>query len=598
MVRVFTSPAGWLALLLVAAPAGRSASILFVDAQSGSCTTYNPTNRACAGGMETAYGTIAEASAAAMPGTKVLIRGGTYNEPLNPDRSGTPTNRITFQNYGTEQVYLSGQPAITLTNRNWIVIEGLRVEDSLWLEANQAHSNILRNCVFKRTPANGTTGNVRFIRSHHNLIVGNLFEEGADNLLLIDADYNVVQGNTFKEGRHSLLGIRCGDFNVIRSNYFSNSKQKVMEVYDCGTGTTAVPHSFNSTWHNLIEQNIIADASSYYSTSGGNGIQYSGQEGIIRRNIFHHCNVGLGMQVYADEALSNVNNRIYHNVFYANDAAGIAPWSSNSSNVFKNNILWANQGSLPDGFAVSPGQIVYRGSFGRQARWENNGIFYQAPGQKVIEEEFNVGRTIRQFTTLAPAVLLNTLEADPLFINAQNSDFHLQETSPMIDAGAFLSQTTAAGSGTNLPVLDAFSFYDGYGIAGEQGDVVQLENQTETARILSVNYTNGLLTLDRPLNWSAGQKVSLAFHGLAPDVGAFEQASPKLKARLEADVLILSWPADQVGFRLEATETLTSPDWHNTAEAILAEGEWMVTIALLGEKLLPPGQLNHPSSLI
>ena len=588
MFRMFLSAAGWLAMMLAALPARSSASTLYVDARTGSCTTYNPTNRTCAGGTETAFGTLAEASAAAQPGTTVLIRGGNYNEPLNPARSGTPTNRITFQNYAAEQVYLSGLPAITLTSRAWVVIEGLHVEDSLWLEANNAHSNVLRNCVFKRTPANGTTGNVRFVRSHHNLITGNLFEEGADNLLLIDANYNVVLGNTFKEGRHALLGIRCGDFNVIRSNYFSNSKQKVIEVYDCGADTSAVPHSFNSTRHNLIEQNVIADASSYYSTSGGNGIQYSGQDGIIRRNIFHHCNVGLGMQAYGDEALYNVNNRIYHNVFYANDAAGLAPWSSNSSNIFKNNILCGNRGCLPDGFALSPGQIVYRGSLGQAGLWENNDIFYQASGQKVMEEEFNVGRTIREFTSLTnlpPDVLRNSLEFDPLFLNAGNSDFHLQDSSPMIDAGAFLTQTAAAGSGTNLPVLDAFSFYDGFGIAGEQGDLIQLEGQSQTARILSVNYSNHLLTLDRPLTWSAGHKVSLAFRGAAPDVGAFEQTVPKLKVRREANAVILTWPANYAAFRLEATETLTSPGWQNSAAAVLTEGEWVVTNALLGEKL-------------
>ena len=76
-----------------------------------------------------------------------------------------------------------------------------------------------------------------------------------------------------------------------------------------------------------------------------------------------------------------------------------------------------------------------------------------------------------------------------------------------------------------LPVQDASYFFDGYGIAGEGGDIIQLFGGG-TAVVLDIDYAGNRLTLDRSLTWSAGQGVALQFSGSAPDMGAFEVAGP------------------------------------------------------------------------
>ena len=58
-----------------------------------------------------------------------------------------------------------------------------------------------------------------------------------------------------------------------------------------------------------------------------------------------------------------------------------------------------------------------------------------------------------------------------------------------------------------------------FGISGEQGDLVQFEGQTDTARVLSIDYGTNTLSLDASLTWNAGDGVSLAYTGSAPDVG-------------------------------------------------------------------------------
>lgn len=76
---------------------------------------------------------------------------------------------------------------------------------------------------------------------------------------------------------------------------------------------------------------------------------------------------------------------------------------------------------------------------------------------------------------------------------------------------------------TGVVLVDSSWFYDGFGINGVQGDLIQLASQAVTARIVRVDYANNRLTVDRDLSWSAGQGVSQTYSGTSPDVGAFER---------------------------------------------------------------------------
>lgn len=538
------------------------AAMLYVDGMIGvsQCAQYDPTTRSCGSGSATAYATLSGAVAVTQPGDTVLIRQGAFDEQLVPQNSGTAGAPITFRSYLSETVTLSGDfypGAILLDSVNYIIIEGLTVADSRWLEATGAQHNVIRNNTFLRTPATGTTGNVRFVSSDHNRIEGNVLDTGNDNLLLIDSDYNLVQGNVIREGRHSIFGIRCGNYNLLRDNYFSNTIQKIGEVYDCGEDTSVVPHAFNAAHHNVIEHNVFADADSYYSTSGGNGIQYAGQDGIIRRNVFYHTNVGLGMQVYGDEALYNHNNRVAHNVFYDNDCAGIAVRGDNVGNVYKNNILFANKGvggASGDCFGDGPAQILYRDPM-EGFYFERNNLFNTVAGEAVIQEEFGDGNTLATFEATYPALFSANLEVEPGFNDAGGYDFTLKHNSLMINAGTFLAHAVSAGSGTALAVDDARYFHDGFGIAGVTGDLIQLEGQTGTAVVAGVDYDANVLTLSRSLSWEAGQGVSLAYAGDAPDLGAYElEPSLELRGIAANRAIRLNWT---INVTLPATSTWT-----------------------------------------
>jgi hypothetical protein len=112
---------------------------------------------------------------------------------------------------------------------------------------------------------------------------------------------------------------------------------------------------------------------------------------------------------------------------------------------------------------------------------------------------------------------------DPKFVNLAGHDYHLQSSSPAINVGTFITTTTSAGNGAQVPVADAKMFVDGFGIA--DGDSIQLQGQTQVAKITSINYSTNMLTVDRSLTWTSGLGVSLPYSGSAPDIGAYEYAT-------------------------------------------------------------------------
>ena len=450
---------------------------------------YNQDTRTCGSGNAVAYRTLKGAVAAAQAGDTVLLRGGTYQEALIPPRSGAPANPITFRSYPGETATLSNidEPAILLLNRSYLIVEGLTVTDVLgWGRVESSSYNIVRNNRFAGAIAHGTTGGLKFVKSHFNKVLDNKFDDGNDSLVLQESDRNLVQGNTFNKARHSLVSVRCGNFNVIRENRFHNPDQKAGEIYDC-EGVSDAPVKLDATKHNLFDGNAFTYTKAADRDYRYNGIQYSGQNGIVRRNVFYDTRGGaLNFQVYAKESLYNNRHRVYNNTFYNNRCYGMAASAARDSRYYfgsiaKNNIFYGNVDCSGGATQTSIGNSS-------AVKLENNAI----------------------------------IKVSPRFADEAGRDLHLTAGSPMIDAGAFATRAVGAGSGTVLTVEDVGYFYDGFGIPGEAGDIIQLDGQADTARIVQIDYAAGTLKLDRPLTWIAGQNVHLQYSGTRPDMGAYE----------------------------------------------------------------------------
>jgi hypothetical protein len=528
---------------------------LFVDNQlSSDClSTYGPATRTCGAGTDSAYRSIADATPNLAPGQTLFIRSGTYNEVIRPQISGLPGAPINIKNYADDVVTITDSPYLEATawgdydgyqwgiyawNVAYITIEGIVFDNpgNGWGRFVNSNHIIVKGCKFQDAPTNGDVAGLKFMNSHHNQILNNIIDDGFDNLSLVNSNFNLVEGNTVTNADHTLWTVKCGDYNIFRENYFHNELQKIGEIYDCNDPANADMNHFgildtNATSHNIVEDNFFAGTALDTGDGPFNGLQLAGQGTIIRRNVIYKSEgSGIGLQLYTPEAEYNLHNRIYHNVFYDNAGGAVVTGRSQDSahfgdNIVKNNILMNNR-VMPLGWADnldSGHQLSHRDMANFVI--DHNCIFTNIlPPENSIYLGYDTRVGVSAAQSAYPAVYLNNIILDPMFEAASNHNFLLQEGSPMINAGSFL--TTAAGSGiqsNQLIVADATYFSDGFDI--QNGDLIQFENQSESAEVTGINYTTNTLTLNSAMSWNAGDGVALKYSGTRPDIGAFEYGS-------------------------------------------------------------------------
>ncbi len=492
--------------------------------------------------LTTAWRTLGKANSAVQPGDTVLVRGGTYNETIRPGTSGTQGNYITYVRYNNEEAVITDvYDAVDLRNKNYVVIDGLKIlnVDHDWINMEEnANHNIVQNCHMEE--ASGWAGISIVNDSNYNKIINNVLigYVGPDDLIYIrnGSDYNVVEGNDLKYAPHYGVNIQVSSYyNVVRNN-------RVWNPWHGSLGT------YTNSHYTLFEDNIMLDsgedaanippAPAGRSQSGRDatrnwarhdhaGMQIGASNCIVRRNIFVNNGVGLPFA----SGGSNLYNHVYSNThvldhwavrFSTRSDSGYASYG----NVFRNDNYYNNQ---QYGITYFVDDTVRHDNYFLSDNVylsDSNPVWHYSDGFP----------TISTLESKYPAEWQGSIQQDPLFVNENgvndydNSNFdpqslRLQSGSRMIDAGTHLTTATSAGNGTSIPVDDASYFYDGWGIPGEQGDLIQLEGQSQTARITSIDYDNNWITVDRTLSWSVGQGVSLPYQGSAPDIGAFEYAS-------------------------------------------------------------------------
>ncbi len=507
------------------------------------CLDYAPDSRRCGAGSYRAYKSLSDAAAQAAAGDVVVLREGEYNLQLKPENSGRQDAPLIFAAQPGEQALFSGdlRPAFDLSGLEYVVVQGLVVQQTMrWVALDESHHCTIRDNAFLGATEEGagSKSGIWLRRATYNRIVNNRLEDSPeDAMALIDADRNVIQGNTFRNAGHALWAIRCGDENIVRGNSFYNEEEKIGEIYDCD-GQSGVS-DYDATKRNLVEENDFAYVPSSGDSAPYSGIQFAGQDTIIRRNIFHSTvGPGLSMALYGQEARHNRGNRICHNVFYGTDYAGleIARGDTMEDNVLANNIFaksafvandqrwdwWVNvldgkpvqiMAARLDAFFLlanciyydettvgSPWLLIYG--------WRSPGWDEQHP--------------ISWWETNYPDLVEGTVETNPEFLDADSLDFHLNPQSPLVDMGVFLTHVRQSGSGSTVPVDDSRWFSDGFQIPGETGDVIRLEGTETRARVVSVDVTSQTITLDQSLDFTQGQGVSLDYQGQAPDIGAYE----------------------------------------------------------------------------
>ena len=438
-------------------PSG-TARTYYVDGSldANPCTRYNPATRQCDGGRDLAFNNLSDANSMARSGDTLLVRQGVYEEQIRPTQSGTAAAPIIYRSAPGEQATLADveAPALWLQDVQHVHVQGFLVRDVIgWARLEDAHHNQIRGNDFREAQARGTTGGFKVVRSHYNRITDNTFYRGNDSIVVQHSDRNLIQGNHFEFARHSLFSIRCGNFNILRGNFLHNERQKIGEIYDCEAISDA-PYLLNATKRNLIEANHFAFSRGSDQPVRYPGIQFAGQLGLVRYNLFKNNEGGaVHYAVYPDEALYNYGNRVAFNWFFDNRCYAVAAIGGGGARVNDNRVV----GNLYSGNVDCLG---YRESVSR------------GMGVEFADNEESSAPT-QGLPRVWPA------------------------------------RTMAAGEGRVIDVDDVLFFYDGFGIAGERGDAIQIESTGASAEVTLIDYQNRLIHVDRELRWEADDGVRI-----------------------------------------------------------------------------------------
>lgn len=343
--------------------------------------------------------------------------------------------------------------------------------------------------------------------SHHCIIRNNRIFENGYNGIMLTHGYTLVHDNQIHDNgqrptgnaQHGIYMVQ-GGYNVV----FNNT------IYGNFNGQGAAIRLEGN--FNVIKENVMYDNGySMASTNCYGPTQYN----IIRKNLMYSNEThplgwpyGTGMEIDGTEHL-----RLYNNVIFDLEGYGLAivigHRTVGSSHVHvKNNII------MHSGLDWNHIWVDTKSAGGYQEDYNN--IY---PDKPIAISFKNVKMDLEDYHTISGQGA-HSISQDPMFIDPDNGQFHLRANSPCEDAGTFLTVTKGSASGTRIPVEDAYYFTDGNGIS--QGDVIQLEGQTQTARILDIDHQHQILIVDQALIWIDGQGIALPYRGHSPDMGVFE----------------------------------------------------------------------------
>ncbi len=520
------------------------------------------------GALGSPWLTIKKAAAALRAGDTVYVRAGTYRQDLMAAASGLANKYITYSAYPGETVTLLHNPAqdnvvVELEGRSYIIINGFIIDGNntgglISGYKNNGYitisNNTMRNCANTQYGILVTQGtHWHIVNNTMTFTEQNGFIATGTDAINLQSSYHLVEGNSITNAPHSTVGIAGGSNIVVRNNRLSNIYNQVVT----STGSNGV-WAQKILWEN---NTVVGGGPESLPIDGGlaQGMQLGSQQTIVRHNVFsdaYSAGVELSCYYTDNEARDVHGDRIYNNVMYGNNGAGIAVSRYNSpavayDNVFKNNALRLNRYSNADSNPQQLHFIDYAGGMANFNYVIDNGMISfndlssAAAPANVIGGASNLGPNVVHllswWQTTYPANIFNNLERDPLFVDESAHNFQLRSGSPLIDAGAALTTTLSSGSGSQVAVADAKYFSDGFGVVNPDWIKIGSRNPVQIA---SVNYGTNTITLASSTNWAKGEPVNLykdssgnvVLGGSSPDIGAFEygvQLAPPPNLRIK-----------------------------------------------------------------
>ena len=316
-----------------------------------------------------------------------------------------------------------------------------------------------------------------------------------EGLYLRGADVVECKNNIVKNFTHANINIGkdwSGDLaenDIIHDNYTTtNLAYGGRTVVEAGTHSleyynnfidgAAVSNQFsgqNGHYHHNIIRNVISTPLKHYHAGWGVSLYpYSNFENtsgnIFENNLIMDCESG-GISI-TNASVSEVTNNIFRNNILINNGKIVTHFTAYPQNQSSNNNLAIK---ISDPYDWSAHQFV--APFVSGNTFQNNLVFvtegearflyhlddndpngWTTPSINITQFNDNTGQNLDAIT--------DNIESDPVFVDLANGDYHLQSTSPAIDAGA-----------TPLATED----YDGNPIPSDAADIGVYEYQPALA---------------------------------------------------------------------------------------------------------------------
>ncbi len=292
----------------------------------------------------------------------------------------------------------------------------------------------------------------------------------------------------------------------------------------------------------VVENNLCEHNQLNYSTETGIWID-DARYGVVRNNVLRHNQVGIkvskckkiivrnnliyrnsepneehlhngGIILLAYDDITNRDICVVHNTFhrignpdYVNVAISFFDYygSVNKSIYFLNNIISTTVSGYEIDVECDSTDSLFLADYND---------YYNEDPLRVYWQDTEL--TWEQYQSISGQDS-NSIHSYPLFADTFSDDYHLQESSPCVDSGCFLTEATT--SGTVIPVENALFFTDGYGVV--EGDSIVIGSRAPV-KVCGVDYESNLVTIEESISWTAGDGVSYTYSGSAPDIGALE----------------------------------------------------------------------------
>jgi hypothetical protein len=373
---------------------------LTLHPQTGDVYYVSTTGRdSNSGSLDSPWASLDHAIEVAEAGDTIMMRGGEYttNEVwIRGDRGmgGANGQLLTIRSYPGETASVGGDRRIIL-EADYVRIQGLHFRLPYRMDSWGTGNQIVDN-TFSGPQA--TYGAIEY-GGDNGLIQGNRIEISGG-------------GDTQDHG----IYLHFGRNNIVRGNFISGFSGYGIHAYDEDKGDHT-PRAYDNI---LIEGNIITDSASRSGIILGPHDSTITMDNVVIRNnvIFSNADCGILTRY---QPIPNL--RIYNNVIFGN-ACGLSISNNVNHLEIVNNIFVSN----------SEGHIEISGSVSNSLITHN---LYNSPT--------SAGSG---FTDSHP------LFGDPLFVDANNGDFHLQAGSPAIDAGTNVSLPYSGAA----PDIGAFEY--------------------------------------------------------------------------------------------------------------------------------------------